>query len=78
MLEASPTEIRRIFDVNLVAAVDLMRATGLRLRAEGRPGHLFGCASILGKFTLPDYGLYSATKGGPHPCLPIHAMRTAR
>ena len=34
VLAASPEEIRRIFDVNLVAAIDLMRATGLRLRAE--------------------------------------------
>ncbi|MDG2021243.1 MAG: SDR family NAD(P)-dependent oxidoreductase [Phycisphaerales bacterium] len=69
VLEASPAEIRRIFDVNLVAAVDLMRATGLRLRAEDRPGHLLGCASILGKFTLPDYGLYSATKAAlTHVC----------
>ncbi len=69
VLAASAEEIRRIFDVNLVAAVDLMRLTGLRLRAEGRPGHLLGCASILSKFTLPDYGLYSATKAAlSHVC----------
>ncbi|NCF39391.1 MAG: SDR family NAD(P)-dependent oxidoreductase [Planctomycetia bacterium] len=69
VLAASAEEIRRIFDVNLVAAIDLMRLTGLRLRAEERPGHLLGCASILSKFTLPDYGLYSATKAAlSHVC----------
>ena len=73
VLAASDEEIRRIFDVNLFAAVELMRATGVRLRAEGRPGHLIGCASILSKFTLPDYGAYSATKAAlSHLC---RAMR---
>ena len=62
VLDATPEEIRRIFDVNLVAAIDLMRATGRRLRQDGRPGHLLSCASILGKFTMPGYGLYSSTK----------------
>ncbi|MDA0296982.1 MAG: SDR family NAD(P)-dependent oxidoreductase [Planctomycetota bacterium] len=69
VLEATPEEIRRIFDVNLVAAIDLMRVTGLRLREENRPGHLLGCASILGKFTMPGYGLYSSTKAAlTHVC----------
>lgn len=69
LLETTPDEIRRIFDVNLIAAVDLMRSAGLLMREAGMPGHLLGCSSILGKFTLPDYGLYSATKAAlTHVC----------
>ena len=69
VVEATGEEIRRIFDVNLVSAVDLLRVSALRMLDAGRPGHLLGCASILGKFTMPDYGLYSSTKAAlTHVC----------
>ncbi|MEE2973515.1 MAG: SDR family NAD(P)-dependent oxidoreductase [Planctomycetota bacterium] len=74
VLDADASDVRRIFDVNLIAAVDLLRAGGVRMRDAGRPGHLLGCSSILGKFTLPRYGIYSATKAAlTHVC---RSMRT--
>jgi len=67
-------DLRRIFEVNLFAAVDLLQAAGRAMRDAGSPGHLLGCSSILGKFTLPEYGAYSATKAAlTHVC---RAMRT--
>jgi len=67
-------DLRRIFEVNLFAAVDLLQAAGRAMRDAGSPGHLLGCSSILGKFTLPEYGGYSATKAAlTHVC---RAMRT--
>lgn len=69
VVEATGEEIRRIFDVNLVSAVDLLRISARVMLESGRPGHLLGCASILGKFTMPDYGLYSSTKAAlTHVC----------
>lgn len=74
VLEADASDVRRIFDVNLIAAVDLLRAGGVRMRDAGRPGHLLGCSSILGKFTLPRYGIYSATKAAlTHVCRSMRA-----
>jgi NAD(P)-dependent dehydrogenase (short-subunit alcohol dehydrogenase family) len=73
-IELSMTDFRRIFDVNLFAAVDLLQTAGRAMRNAGSPGHLLGCSSILGKFTLPEYGAYSATKAAlTHVC---RAMRT--
>ena len=69
VVESSSVEIHRIFDVNLVSAVDLLRVAARRMLDANRPGHLIGCASILGKFTMPDYGLYSSTKAAlTHVC----------
>ncbi|MAD78267.1 MAG: hypothetical protein CMJ51_02720 [Planctomycetaceae bacterium] len=69
VLDADESDVRRLFEINLLSAVDLLRNGGLDMRASGRPGHLLGCSSILGKFTLPRYGLYSATKAAlTHVC----------
>ncbi len=66
-------ELRRIFEVNFFAAVDLVAAAGRRLREGGRPGHLLMCSSCLAKFTLPYFSAYSATKAAQsHVC---RAMR---
>ena len=74
VLETDDEDLRRIFEVNLFAAVDLLRQSGRMMRQEGAPGHLLGCSSILGKFTLPGYGLYSSTKAAlTHVC---RSMRT--
>lgn len=73
-LDLEMTDFRRIFEVNVFAAVDLLQAAGRVMRSTGAPGHLIGCSSILGKFTLPEYGAYSATKAAlTHVC---RAMRT--
>ena len=55
-------EIRRMIDVNLVATAFLMREAGERLIHEERPGHILACSSCLSKFTMPNFGVYSATK----------------
>ncbi len=73
-LDLEMTDFRRLFEVNVFAAVDLLHAAGRAMRSSGSPGHLIGCSSILGKFTLPEYGAYSATKAAlTHVC---RAMRT--
>jgi NAD(P)-dependent dehydrogenase (short-subunit alcohol dehydrogenase family) len=73
-IELPMSDLRRIFEVNLFSAVDLLQAAGRAMRDAGSPGHLLGCSSILGKFTLPEYGGYSATKAAlTHVC---RAMRT--
>lgn len=67
-------DFRRIFEVNLFAAIELLQAAGQEMRRSGTAGHLIGCSSILGKFTMPEYGAYSATKAAlTHVC---RAMRT--
>ena len=74
LLETNEDDVRRVYEVNVFAALDLLRAGGRMMLEEGRPGHLVGCSSILGKFTLPEYGAYSATKAAlTHVC---RAMRT--
>jgi short-subunit dehydrogenase len=68
-VEASPTDLRHIFEVNFFAAADLLQAAARRLLDEGRPGHLLMCSSCLAKFTLPRYSAYSATKAAQnHLC----------
>ncbi len=71
--ELDEDDLRRIFEVNFFAAMDLVREAARRLLAEGRPGHLLMCSSCLAKFTLPFHSAYSATKAAQsHVC---RAMR---
>ncbi|MHC4776328.1 MAG: SDR family NAD(P)-dependent oxidoreductase [Planctomycetota bacterium] len=67
--EVSDEALRTIFDVNFFASVDLCNLAADRLLADGRPGHLLMCSSCLGRFTLPGYSAYSATKAAQaHVC----------
>jgi NAD(P)-dependent dehydrogenase (short-subunit alcohol dehydrogenase family) len=61
-LDFSDEEIRRMFEVNLFASVDLVRAAARRWRMKSQRGHLLLCSSCVAKFTLPGYGPYAATK----------------
>ncbi len=62
-------DLRRIFDVNFFAAVDLLQEAARRLIAQSRGGHLLMCSSCLAKFTLPHHSAYSATKAAQsHVC----------
>jgi NAD(P)-dependent dehydrogenase (short-subunit alcohol dehydrogenase family) len=71
--EVEDAELRRIFEVNFFAAVALLREAARRLLAAGRPGHLLMTSSAVAKFTLVDFGAYSATKAAQnHIC---RAMR---
>jgi short-subunit dehydrogenase len=60
-VDETDDDLRRIFEVNFFAAVDLLRAGARRLLDTGG-GHLLMCSSCLSKFALPDHGAYSATK----------------
>ena len=69
VLESDDDDLRRIYEINVFAAVDLLRRSGRMMLEDGGRGHLLGCSSILGKFTLPGYGLYSSTKAAlTHVC----------
>ena len=61
-LDTDEQMLRRIFDVNFFAAVDLLSNAAKRLIGQQETGHLLMCASCLSKFTLPGYGAYAATK----------------
>lgn len=71
--EVDEPALRRIFDVNFFASMDLLSVAARRLLAEKRPGHLLMCSSCVAKFTLPGHSAYSATKAAQsHVC---RAMR---
>ena len=60
--ENTDAQLRRMFDVNFFAGVELLRLAAQRLMTAGRGGHLLMCSSCLSKFALPNHGAYSATK----------------
>lgn len=62
IVDASPEEERRMFDVNYFAAVELLRAAARNLLESSRGGHLLMCSSCVSKFSLPRYASYAATK----------------
>jgi short-subunit dehydrogenase len=62
VVHETDADLRRMFDVNFFASVDLLRAAAQRLIDRDRPGHLLMCSSCVSKFTLPRHGAYSATK----------------
>jgi short-subunit dehydrogenase len=71
--ELEAAELRQIFDVNFFAACDLLFAAARRLIARQERGHLLMCSSAVAKFTLRNFGAYSATKAAQnHIC---RAMR---
>jgi short-subunit dehydrogenase len=59
--ETDPEQVRRMFEVNLMAAIDLARAAVPGMIAR-RSGLLVNVGSIAGKVPLPWFTLYSATK----------------
>jgi short-subunit dehydrogenase len=62
VVDTTEFELRRVFDVNFFACVELLQTAANRLKAKNRPGHLLMCSSCLGKFAMPLHGAYSATK----------------
>ena len=58
----SDESVRRMFEVNFFASLELVRLAVLRWRESESPGHALMCSSCVAKFTLPCYGVYSATK----------------
>jgi short-subunit dehydrogenase len=73
VLELSDDDLRRLFEVNFFASIDLCRAAARRWIEASRPGHLLLCSSCLAKFSLPEYGPYAAAKASQ--ALVARAMR---
>ena len=68
-IDVTDQEMRRIFEVNFFAALDLVNEAARRLIGARRSGHLLMCSSCIAKFTLPGYSAYSATKAAQwHLC----------
>lgn len=55
-------ELRAMFETNFFSSVDLCNEAARRMLAARRTGHLIMCSSCVAKFTLPDFGAYSASK----------------
>ncbi|MHC4990399.1 MAG: SDR family NAD(P)-dependent oxidoreductase, partial [Planctomycetota bacterium] len=73
VIDVPHDELRRVFDVNFFASVELAQEAARRLVDREEPGHLLMCSSCLAKFTMPGYSAYSATKAAQnHVC---RAMR---
>jgi short-subunit dehydrogenase len=72
-IETHEHDLRRIFEVNFFASVELIQTAARRLIEAERPGHLLMCSSSIAKFTIPRHSAYSATKAAQnHVC---RAMR---
>lgn len=59
--ETTTADIRRMLDVQVIGAWNVLRATIPHLRTA-RSGHVINVSSILGLTTVPGWGLYSAGK----------------
>ena len=57
----TPEQTRELFEVNVFGVQRIIRATAPLLRAK-RAGLLINVGSILGRVTLPFFGLYGASK----------------
>ena len=58
----SDEELRRMFEVNFFASIELGRLAALRWTRDRREGHIILCSSCVSKFPLPYQGIYAATK----------------
>ena len=58
----STADLRAMFETNFFSSVELATEAARRLIAARRRGHLILCSSCVAKFTLPDFGAYSASK----------------
>lgn len=59
--EASPDEVRAMYDTNIFGAVSVIQAALPLLRKQGG-GHIIGTSSNLGHVVLPVIGYYSSSK----------------
>lgn len=65
VLETTPEELRRLFEVNFFAAATLCREA-LRAMMTRRRGHIINVSSAAARRGLPGLGAYAATKGALH------------
>jgi NAD(P)-dependent dehydrogenase (short-subunit alcohol dehydrogenase family) len=59
--ETTTADIRKMFDVQVIGAWNVLRAGIPELRRQRR-GHIVNISSVLGLTTVPGWGLYSAGK----------------
>ncbi|HEY8929052.1 MAG TPA: SDR family NAD(P)-dependent oxidoreductase [Mucilaginibacter sp.] len=59
--EIAGQDIRKIFDVNVMAAIDVTRRV-LPVMREQRSGHIINMGSVAGFVGAPGWSVYSATK----------------
>ena len=57
----TPEDMQKIFDVNVFGVQRLMRAVLPHFRSQGK-GTVLYTSSLLGRMTLPFYGVYNASK----------------
>ncbi len=62
--ETDPGEFRRVLEVNLVAALLMVRAAAPAILAGGEGGSIVHITSVLGQRAEPGSGAYSASKAG--------------
>lgn len=65
MHEMPEDDLRDIFEVNFFGSMNIIYAALPHLLRQ-RSGHILFCSSCLAKFTIPNYGAYSATKAAQH------------
>jgi len=65
VLQMTPDDLRRLFEVNFFAAATLCRDT-LRGMSERRRGHIINVSSAAARRGLPSMSAYAATKGALH------------
>jgi len=76
LLDASPDEVAEVLDVNVSAQVPLVQAMVPGMISRGR-GAVLWLSSWLGRFGLPGYGAYSASKHGAEGLMKILAEEHA-
>jgi NAD(P)-dependent dehydrogenase (short-subunit alcohol dehydrogenase family) len=77
-VEAIPdAEARRQFEVNLFGLLTVTRAVLPAMRARRR-GRIVNISSIMGRFVLPGWGLYSASKFAVEACSDALRMELGR
>ena len=62
LTSTSDEELRRMFEVNFFASIELCRLAASRWIEADHSGHLVLCSSCVSKFPLPYQGVYAATK----------------
>jgi short-subunit dehydrogenase len=65
VLQMTPDDLRRLFEVNFFAAATLCREA-LRIMSERRRGHILNVSSAAARRGLPMMSAYAATKGALH------------
>ena len=62
--DMSDQSLRAMFETNYFGSLNVIRPALERMRSNPGPhrGHVLWCSSCLGKFSIPMYGVYCATK----------------